>query len=217
MLPGVQLLSNFNKWFLVVGLIFLGWATPTEAAVLGATGSIILGVCYRKLSWQILNKSIMNTIRIGANILMILTGAITFSQILAFSGVTRELASYISSWQLPPIIIVIFMQLVLLVTGTFMDTGGMIMVTMPIFMPIINALGINPVWFGIVVLINMEMSAVTPPVGMMLFVMKGVSPPDTTMADVYKAGLPFLMCDLVAMAMIMIFPILALWLPGMMV
>ena len=203
--------------FLVLGLIFLGLATPTEAAVLGATGSIILGVCYRKLSWQILNKSIMNTIRIGANILMILTGAITFSQILAFSGVTRELASYISSWQLPPIMIVIFMQLVLLVTGTFMDTGGMIMVTMPIFMPIINALGINPVWFGIVVLINMEMSAVTPPVGMMLFVMKGVSPPDTTMADVYKAGLPFLMCDLVAMAMIMIFPILALWLPGMMV
>jgi TRAP-type C4-dicarboxylate transport system permease large subunit len=111
--------------------------------------------------------------------------------------------------------IVVFMQLVLLVMGTFMDTGGMIMVTMPIFMPIINALGINPVWFGIVVLINMEMSGVTPPVGMMLFVMKGVSPPGTTMADVYKAGLPFLMCDLVAMIIIMIFPILALWLPGM--
>jgi tripartite ATP-independent transporter DctM subunit len=201
--------------FLVLGLIFLGWATPTEAAVLGATASLILGVCYRKLSRQMLNKSIMNTVRVGANIMMILTGATTFSQILAFSGVTQELAKYISSWQLSPIMIVVFMQLVLLVMGTFMDTGGMIMVTMPIFMPIINALGINPVWFGIVVLINMEMSGCTPPVGMMLFVMKGVSPPGTTMADVYKAGLPFLMCDLVAMIIIMIFPILALWLPGM--
>ena len=203
--------------FLVLGLIFLGWATPTESAVLGATGSVILGFCYRKLSLQILNKSIMNTVKLGANILMILTGAITFSQILAFAGVTQELARYMTSWQVSPIMIVISMQLMLLVIGTFMDTGGMIMVTMPIFMPIVNALGINPVWFGVVILINMEMSAVTPPVGMMLFVMKGVSPPDTTMADVYKAGLPFFACDLLAMVIIMIFPILALWLPGMMV
>jgi TRAP-type C4-dicarboxylate transport system permease large subunit len=83
-------------------------------------------------------------------------------------------------------------------------------------MPIINALGINPIWFGIIILINMEMSAVTPPVGMLLFVMKGVSPPGTTMADVYKAGLPFLTCGLIAMTLIMVFPVLAIWLPGLM-
>ena len=202
--------------FLVLGLIFLGWTTPTEAAVLGASGSLVLAACYKKLNWDILHKSIMSTVKIAVNILMIFTGAITFSQILAYSGATRELANFVSSLPLSPIMIMICMQVLLLVMGTFMDTGSMAMVTMPVFMPIILALKINPIWFCVVILINMEMSAVTPPVGMMLFVMKGVSPPGTTMADVYKAGLPFLVCDLVAMALVMVFPVLALWLPGMM-
>ena len=202
--------------FLVLVCIFLGWTTPTESAVLGAMGSIVLAACYRKLSIDILNKSVMSTIRLAAGILMILTGAITFGQILAFSGVTRELAAYISGLPLPPLMIVICMQISLLFIGTFMDTGSMVMVTMPIFMPIIQALGIDPVWFGVVVLLNMEMSSVTPPIGMMLFVMKGVAPKGTTMADVYKSGLPFLMCDLIAMALIVAFPMLVLWLPRMM-
>jgi len=203
--------------FLVLGFIFLGWATPTESAVLGAIGSMILSVCYRRLSWKILNKSILNTVKISAGLFMIITGATTFSQILAYSGATRELASYISSWPLPPIMILISMQFLLLILGTFMTTVGIIMVTMPIFMPIVTALGINPLWFGVLVLINMEMGAVTPPVGMMLFVMKGVSPKGTTMADVYKAAIPFFACDLVAITVIITFPVLALWLPGFMV
>ena len=202
--------------FLVLGLIFLGWSTPTEAAVLGALGSVFLAACYRKLSVKILYDSIMSTVKIAGSIYLILTGAITFSQILAFSGATRELASYVSGLDMPPIMIIIVMQLLLIVIGTFMDTGSMAMVTMPIFMPIITALGVDPVWFGLIILINMEMSAVTPPVGMMLFVMKGVSPPGTTMMDVYKAGLPFLACDLIAIVSVMIFPALALWLPGLM-
>lgn len=202
--------------FLVLGLIFLGWATPTESAVLGTAGSIVLAILYRKLDWQILRESLMSTVKVGGNIFLILTGAITFSQILAFSGITRELASFVSGLQLSPIMIVILMQLVLLVIGTFMDTGGMVMVTMPVFMPIVNAIGIDPVWFGVIILLNMEMSAVTPPVGMMLFVMKGVCPPGTTMGDVYRAGFPFLLCDLLAMILIMTFPITVLWLPNIM-
>ena len=206
----------FTTSFLVLVCIFLGLTTPTESAVLGATGSLLLAACYRKLTWEIVRNSVMSTVKLAASIFIILTGAITFSQVLAFSGITRELASYISTLPLPPILIVICMQLFLLFLGTFMDTGAMIMVTMPIFMPIILALGIDPVWFGIVVLLNMEMSSVTPPVGMMLFVMKGVAPPDTKMADIYRASIPFLMCDLVAMALIMTFPILTLWLPNLM-
>ncbi|MFH1487652.1 MAG: TRAP transporter large permease subunit [Pseudomonadota bacterium] len=202
--------------FLVLVCIFLGWTTPTESAVLGAVGSLIMAGCYRSLSFKVVKESFMSTIRLAAAILMILTGAITFGQILAFSGVTRELASTISALPFSPILIIICMQISLLFIGTFMDTGSMIMVTMPIFMPIVNALGVNPVWFGVVVLLNMEMSSVTPPVGMMLFVMKGVSPPDTTMADIYRSGIPFLLCDLVAMAIIMTFPVLVLWLPNLM-
>lgn len=203
--------------FLVLGSIFLGWATPTESAVLGAIGSLILGVCYRRLSWKILSKSIMSTVKISASLFVIITGATTFSQILAYSGATRELASYITSWPLSPIMILICMQFLLLMLGTFMSTVGMIMVTMPIFMPIVTALGLSPLWFGVLVLINMEMGAVTPPVGMMLFVMKGVSPKGTTIADVYKAAIPFFACDLIAITLIITFPALALWLPGFMV
>ncbi len=202
--------------FLVLVCIFLGWTTPTESAVLGAIGSLIMAVCYRSLSFEIVKESFMSTIRLGAAILMILTGAITFGQILAFSGVTREMASTISALPLSPILIIIFMQISLLFIGTFMDTGSMIMVTMPIFMPIVNAMGVDPVWFGVVVLLNMEMSSVTPPVGMLLFVMKGVSPPDTTMGDVYRSGIPFLLCDLVAMVILLTFPPLVLWLPNLM-
>ncbi|MFH1122193.1 MAG: TRAP transporter large permease subunit [Pseudomonadota bacterium] len=202
--------------FLVLVCIFLGLTTPTESAVMGAMGSLLLAACYGKLTWKIIRNSFMSTVRLAASIFIILTGAITFSQVLAFSGITRELASYISTLPLPPILIVICMQLFLLFLGTFMDTGAMVMVTMPVFMPIILALGIEPVWFGIVVLLNMEMSSVTPPVGMMLFVMKGVAPLDTKMADIYKASIPFLMCDFVAMALIMTFPVLTLWLPSMM-
>lgn len=202
--------------FLVLGLIFLGWTTPTEAAVLGAVGSLFLAAFYRSLNWQMINKSIMSTVMISGNILLILTGAVTFSQILAFSGATRELAGLVSNLTLPPIMIIICMQLILLILGTFMDTGSMVMITLPIFMPIVHALNIDPVWFGIVILINMEMSAVTPPVGLMLFVMKGVAPPSTTMMDVYRASVPFLMCDLTAMALIMVFPSTAIWLPNAM-
>jgi len=202
--------------FLVLGLIFLGWTTPTEAAVLGAVGSLVLAAFYRTLNRQMISKSFLSTVKISGNILLILTGAVTFSQILAFSGATRQLAGLVSNLTLPPIMIIICMQLILLILGTFMDTGSMVMVTIPIFMPIIHALNVDPVWFGIIILINMEMSAVTPPVGLMLFVMKGVAPPGTTMMDVYKASVPFLMCDLTAMVLIMVFPSLALWLPNIM-
>ncbi len=202
--------------FLVLACIFLGWTTPTESAVLGVVGSLILAACYRKLTIKIVKESLMDTIKISAAILMILAGAIAFGQILAFAGITRELASYITSLQVSPFTVIIFMQICLLFLGTFMDVGAMAMVTMPVFMPIVHALGIDPVWFGILVLLNMEIASITPPIGMMLFVMKGVCPKGTTMGDIYMASLPFLMCDLVALALIMMFPVLTLWLPGMM-
>ncbi|MFC1980444.1 TRAP transporter large permease subunit, partial [Chloroflexota bacterium] len=104
----------------------------------------------------------------------------------------------------------------LLIMGTFIDCVAMVMLTMPIFMPLVLALGFNPVWFGVIVLLNMEMAETTPPYGLTLFVMKGVAPTGTTMGDIYRAGLPFLGCDLIVMILLMVFPTLALWLPGLM-
>ncbi len=202
--------------FLVIGLMFLGVATPTESAALGAMGCFVLVLFYRGWNWEVFRSSISATLRITVMMFMILTGAMAFSQILAFSGASSGLVSLAGSVNLSPIMILIFMQIILIFMGVFMEPLTIMMVTLPIYMPIIKALGFDPLWFGTIMLINMEMATTTPPFGLVLFVMKGVAPSDTTMADIYRAGFPFLILDAVAMALIMAFPSLVLYLPGKM-
>ena len=201
--------------FLVLGLIFLGLATPSESAAAGAIGSLMLAAVYRKLNWNLLKESLISTIQNSAGILLIISGAMTFSQILAFSGASRYIAEFAISLPVAPIMLIISMQVLLIFLGMFMGSVSMIMVTMPIFMPIVLVLGFDPVWFGLITLINMEIASTTPPVGIGLFVMKTVAP-ETKMSDIYKAGLPFLGCDLATVILIMVFPFLALWLPSLM-
>lgn len=200
--------------FLVTGVIFLGIATPSEAAATGTMGCFILAAIYGKLNWEVIKKSIGTTIHITVMLLIIIIGAIAFSQILAFSGATRGLLEIVESLSIAPLMIVASMQFVILILGCVMDPVAIMMITLPIFMPIIRALGFDPLWFGAVFLLNAEMAEVTPPFGLLLFVMKGVAPPDTTIGDIYKAGLPFLGCDAVVMALMLAFPAIVLWLPG---
>ena len=202
--------------FLVIGLMFLGIATPTESAALGALGCFVLVFIYKGWDWNAISLSISSTLKITVMMFMIMTGAMAFSQILAFTGASSGLVKLASSMNLPPIMIVIVMQIVLLFMGTFMEPLTIMMVTLPVYMPIIKSLGYDPLWFGTIMLLNMEMATTTPPFGLVLFVMKGVAPEDTTMGDIYKAGLPFLACDAVAMGLIMAFPSLALYLPSLM-
>ena len=202
--------------FLVIGLMFIGVATPTESAALGAMGCFVLVLIYRGMDWAVMRESIAATLRITVMMFMIMTGAMAFSQILAFSGASSGLVGLAAGVDMHPILILIFMQLILIFMGVFMEPLTIMMVTLPIYMPIIKSLGFDPLWFGTIMLINMEMATTTPPFGLVLFVMKGVAPPGTTMADIYKAGLPFLLCDAVAMGLIMAFPALSLYLPGLM-
>jgi tripartite ATP-independent transporter DctM subunit len=202
--------------FLVIGLMFIGVATPTESAALGALGCFVLVFIYRGWNWEVIRGSVAATLRITVMMFMIMTGAMAFSQILAFSGASSGLVSLAGGVDLPPIMIMIFMQIILIFMGVFMEPLTIMMVTLPIYMPIIKTLGFDPLWFGTIMLINMEMATTTPPFGLVLFVMKGVAPPDTTMADIYRAGFPFLVCDAIAMGLIMAFPALALYLPGLM-
>jgi tripartite ATP-independent transporter DctM subunit len=202
--------------FLVIGLMFLGIATPTESAALGALGCFVLTFIYRGWDWEAIKSSISATLKITVMMFMIMTGAMAFSQILAFTGASPGLVKLAAAINLPPIMILIFMQIILLFMGTFMEPLTIMMVTLPIYMPIITKLGFNPIWFGTIMLINMEMATTSPPFGLVLFVMKGVAPSDTTMGDIYKAGLPFLACDAVAMGLIIAFPALALYLPNLM-
>jgi len=201
--------------FLVIGLIFLGVATPSEAAALGAMGTIVLAYAYRRMDWHILKASVLGTVRITSMMFMIIVGSMTFSQIMAFSGASAGLISLVTDLDLPPIMILISMQVLLLFLGCFMDNLSMVMIAIPIFLPIVTALHFDTLWFALIMLINMEMANTTPPFGLLLFVMKGVAPKDTTMADIYKAGIPFLMCDAATMVLVMIFPQIALYLPSL--
>lgn len=201
---------------IVLGFIFLGIATPTEAAAMGALGSFVLAAIYGKLTWQVVKNSFVGTARVTIMTLIIITGAVAFSQILAFSGATRGLLAFVTALPVAPIILLIAMQVVLIIMGMFMAAVAVMMITIPIFMPIVYALGWDPIWFGLLFLLNTEMSMTTPPFGMLLFVMKGVAPPNTTMGEIIKAGAPFLLCDAIALILIIAFPSLALWLPSMM-
>jgi len=148
--------------------------------------------------------------------LFVITGAKAFSQILAFSGASKGLIAFVLDFPISPILIIIAMQVILLFMGTFMDTFSIIMITIPIFIPVVKSLGFDPLWFAVIMLLNMEMAMTSPPFGLSLFVMKGVAPSDTTMGEVYRAGIPFLGCDLLVMILMLSFPQIVLWLPGMM-
>ncbi|MFC2032758.1 TRAP transporter large permease subunit, partial [Chloroflexota bacterium] len=199
--------------FMVLGLIFLGIATPTEAAATGALSSFILAASFKRLNWNMLKKTLYKTFQTVGMLLIIILGARGFAEILTASGASIGLIEFSLSLPIAPILIVMITQVVVLILGMFVGVGAIIMICLPIFMPIISAFGFNPLWFGVLFLINIEIATTSPPFGMSLFVMKGVAPPGTTFGDTARAALPFIYCDLVAMALIMIFPEITLWLP----
>ena len=202
--------------FLVTGVIFVGIATPTEAAATGAIGAFILTACYKRLKWKMVLQSFSSTIQISGMMLLIITGAKTFSQILAFSGASKGMIDFVLGAQVTPIIIIIIMQLIILFMGMFFDTVSIMMITIPIFFPIVEALGLDSLWFGVMFLLNIEMSMTTPPFGLSLYVMKGVAPEGTTLGDVISSAFPFLVVDAIVMALMLIFPQIVLWLPNVM-
>ncbi len=205
--------------FLVTGVIFLGMATPTEAAATGALGAIILVAFYRRLTWQVIKKSLASTIRITCNVMLILGAAAVFSQILAYSEATKELSKLAVAFPLPPILIIIAMQVVGLILGSIMSTVAIVMITLPIFMPIVNTLGYDTLWFSTMYLLNMEIGGISPPFGMTLFVMKGITDmisPDTTSGDLFRAVYPFIGINVLVMAIMLAFPITVSILPSLM-
>jgi tripartite ATP-independent transporter DctM subunit len=201
--------------FMVIGVMVLGVATPTEAAAFGCVGSILLAGAYRDLTWKRFRDSIEGTLRISAMMLVIMAMAIGFSQLLAYSGGSRGLLDYVLSFDASPIVLLILMQLILLVLGCFMEQIAIMLITLPIFMPIIKAAGIDPIWFAVVCLINLEVALLTPPFGLLLFVMKGAAP-SVRMQQVYAAALPFIIIDVVVIGLLIAFPGIATVFAGLM-
>ena len=202
--------------FMVIGFIFLGVATPTEAAATGTLGSFILAVAYRRLNWDIIKKSVMGTVKVTVMIFMIVIVSTTYGEILAFTGAAAGMTSFISNLNIPPIVILIGMLIVILILGCFMETVAIMMITIPIYMPVINTFHYNPIWFGVLMLIALETGLITPPFGVTLFVMKGVAPPEITMADIWKAVTPYVIVDILCIVLVLTMPSLATIVPSLM-
>lgn len=200
----------------VVGVMTAGIATPTESAAIGAFATIVLAIAYRALTWPRLLYSLKGTVMISGMILFIIIGATTFAQILSFSGVSNGVVELITGQELSPQAIVLGMLAILIVLGVFVDQVSMMLITLPIFMPIVQQLGIDPVWFGILFLICMQLGLLLPPHGLLLMTMRGVAPPEVTMMHIFRAVTPYLAISLAVLMLVFMVPPTATWLPGLM-
>ncbi|MYM54287.1 TRAP transporter large permease [Thalassovita mangrovi] len=200
---------------IIVAMMVGGIVTPSEAAAFGALGVIILAIIFRCLTWEAMKKSIVGALKVTLMAYLIVFGSATFSQLLAFSGASRGLIRWATGFDLDPILMLMVMFGVLLLLGMFMEQISMMLLTVPVFFPLAINLGFDPIWFGLIMLLSLEISFTTPPFGLLLFVMKGVAPPGTTMRDIYTAAFPYMGCALLLVILLVIFPQLALWLPGL--
>lgn len=201
--------------FAVIGMILLGWATPSESAAFGTLAVVILALFKRVLTIEAIRASLMESLKVSGMMLVIILGSTTFSQIMAFSGASSGLIGFAKSLNLNPYALIAMMFLIVLILGMFMDQLSIMMLTIPIFMPLIIANGFDPVWFGVVMLLGLELSLATPPFGLLLFVMLSVSPPGTTLGQVARAAAPFILCTLLLIIIVTIFPEIVLWLPSL--
>jgi len=205
-------LPLFAIFAVVVGSILGGIATPTESAALGAAASLAAAAGYRRLTWKNFVVAVRQTLRFTVMTLFIICGSITFSQIMAFSQASNGLSAAVLGAGLAPLELLAGMLLILLFLGCFMDQVSMMMITVPLFMPLVQQAGFDPVWFGVLMLMCLEISLATPPFGLLLFVAKGASP-ETPMRDIVRSVAPFIALALAVVVLLVAFPPLALWLP----
>ena len=198
---------------IVVAAMAAGWATPTEAAAVGAVATVAVAGLYRALTWAGLMKALLGTAAISGVILFIIVGATTFAQILTFSGATNGVVQAISEAKLAPWIVLGAMMLILVMLGCFIDQVSMMLICLPFFMPLVAAYGFDPVWFGVLFLICMQLGLLTPPFGMLLFTMKSVAPKEIRMHQVWQAVTPYVVMGVLALLAVLLVPGLATWLP----
>jgi len=211
----LYVLPLVSIFVVVVGAMSGGIATPTESAALGALATMALAAVYRALSLQALSRALRGTVGISAMILFIILGATTFSQILSFSGATEGMVSTIFGHNLSPFAIVAGMMLLLIFLGIFVDQVSMMLITLPVFMPIVQRLDIDLIWFGVLYLICMQLGLLLPPHGLLLMTMRGVAPPAVTMGHIFRAVVPYIALSLILLVLIIVFPAVATWLPAL--
>jgi tripartite ATP-independent transporter DctM subunit len=213
-LPFVQYVVPLVSIFaIVVASMSAGWATPTESAAIGAFATMVLALLYGSLSIRNLSQALRGTTAISGMILFIIVGATTFSQVLSFSGASNGLVELIAGMGLSPMAVIAAMMLLLVFLGLFVEQVSMMLITLPIYMPLVQKYGVDPVWFGVMFLICMQLGLLLPPHGLLLMTMKGVSPPQVRMGHIFQAVLPYIAMSLLLLALVFFIPAIAVWLP----
>ncbi len=200
-------------FFVVMGGIYMGWATPTEAAAIGVVMSLLVAAWYRKLSFAMLHESFLAATRTTAMVLLIILGAFFLNYVVGILGVPQAVSSYVAALGTTPIETMWILVILYIVLGCFLETLSMMIATVPVIVPLVVSLGFDPVWFVIFLVLMMELSLITPPVGMNLYVVQGIRGKGS-ITDVIRGSLPFVVIMLILVALIIYFPGIALWLPS---
>jgi tripartite ATP-independent transporter DctM subunit len=201
----------------VVASMSAGWATPTESAAIGAFFTMVLATLYRSLTFKNLMTALRGTAAISGMILFIILGATTFSQILSFSGASSGLVDLIANSGLSPLQVIAAMMALLIFLGLFVEQVSMMLITLPIYMPLVQKYGVDPVWFGVMFLICMQLGLLLPPHGLLLMTMKGVAPPQVRMGHIFQAVMPYIVMSLLLLSLVFFVPAVAVWLPKVLV
>jgi tripartite ATP-independent transporter DctM subunit len=211
-----KLWPTFLLVVVVMFSIYSGICTATEAGAIGAGVALLLAAFYYKtLTWQSFMKIFGNTSRIVGAIMIIVACAFAFGQFLLYTRVPDRLAEFSVSLGLSPILIILFFMLILVFLGCFIDAGSIILVTTPIFLPTVIALGYDPLWYGIILVMNMEMAVITPPVGLNLYTMRSLTD-EVTMEEIILGALPYVILEFATLMLFVLIPELVLWLPRLM-
>jgi len=210
----VGIIETLSLFAMVIIGLFRGWFSPTQAGGAGAAGALLIGIATRKLTWQGFLNAVKEALRITCMVMIIVAGATVFGHFIAVAKIPILLADWVVGLPLPPMAIMGVIVLIYLVGGCFMDALALITLTIPIFYPAILALGFDPIWFGVIIVLVTEMGVITPPVGMNVYVIKGIAP-DVPLQTIFRGIIPFLGAQLATAVILIVFPQMATFLPGL--
>ena len=210
-----ELAETIILFVLVMGGLFTGFFTPTEAGAVGAGGALIIALARRTLTWQGFKASILDTTKLSCMVMVIVTGAVVFGHFLAVTRIPFNLATWVAELPIPPTAVIALIIISYLIGGCFIDSLALILLTVPIFFPVITTLGYDPIWFGVIIVLVTQIGVISPPLGTNVYIISGVAK-DVPLGTIFRGVIPFLIAMIVCTAIIVAFPQVALFLPSLM-
>jgi tripartite ATP-independent transporter DctM subunit len=208
-------ITPFLIFFLMTGLFVMGITSLVESSAVGATSATIAALVKRRLTWKVLEETMRKTLAISCMFMWIILAALCFGSVFDGIGAVKAVESlFVTRWDLSPWEVLIMMQLSYLVMGMFLDDTAMLVIVAPLYVPLVKALGFDPIWYGVLYTITCQIAYMTPPFGYNLFLMRAMAPPEISLYDIYRSIIPFVLVMTVALVLVMVFPQIAMWLPS---